>query len=163
MKFTDGQWLLQPDVKAHYAVEAHSIVANDDKLVVLAPVRAISSRGDTLGGPLLTITLSSSLPDIIRVRIAHFTGELARGPKIPLVPQTAAPVTIREDGESSSVTSGALTARVRKDSWGILFETAGRLVTTSGWRGIAYMQTPRGNHLAEQLSLGVRECVLWFR
>ena len=86
MKFTDGQWLLQPGVVAHYAGEAYSIASADDKkLVVYAPVRPIKERGDTLQGPLLTITLSAPLPDIVRVRIEHFTGGLTRGPEIPVL------------------------------------------------------------------------------
>jgi hypothetical protein len=34
MKFTDGQWLYQPGVIAHYAAEARSIASADGKLVV---------------------------------------------------------------------------------------------------------------------------------
>jgi len=48
MKFTDGQWLYQPGVIAHYAAEARSIASADGKLVVYAPVRPIKDRGDTL-------------------------------------------------------------------------------------------------------------------
>ena len=31
MKFTDGQWLLQPGVIAHYAAEAHSVASEAGK------------------------------------------------------------------------------------------------------------------------------------
>jgi len=96
MKFTDGQWLLQPGVTAHYAAEARSVAADGGELVVHAPVRPIVDRGDTLQGPLLTVTLSSPLPDIVRVRIEHFTGGLARGPQIPLVPQADVAVDISD-------------------------------------------------------------------
>ena len=160
MKFTDGQWLLQPGVTAHYATEAHSIATEGGKLVVLAPVRPIKDRGDTLQGPLLTVTLSSPLPDIIRVRIEHLTGGLARGPQIPLVVQAGIAVDANDGADSATLTAGELTARVRKVSWGITFEAGGRVLTASGWRGIAYMQTTdRGSHVVEQLSLGVGECV----
>jgi len=160
MKFTDGQWLLQPGVTAHYVAEAHSIVAEGGKLVLLAPVRPIRERGDTLQGPLLTVTLSSPLPDIVRVRIEHFTGGLARGPHIPLVPQADAVATINDGADSATLTAGELTARVKKPTGGVTFEAGGRVLTTSGLRGIGYMQTAdRGNHVVEQLSLGVGECV----
>jgi alpha-D-xyloside xylohydrolase len=159
MKFTDGQWLLQPGVEAHYAAEAHSISEEDGKLVVLAPVRPITDRGDTLKGPLLTITFSSPLPDIIHVRIAHFTGGLARGPQIPRVAQADVAASIGDSADAATITSGQLTARIKKDKWEIAFAADGRVLTTSGWRGMAYMQTARGNHIVEQLSLGVGECV----
>ena len=159
MKFTDGQWLLRPYVKAHYAVEAHSITEEGGKLVILAPTRPIRHRGDTLEGPLLTITLSSPLADIIRVRITHFTGGLTRGPQIPLVPQADAALSLEDCSEFARVTAGELSARVKKSGWELAFEAAGRVLTTSGWKGIAYMQTERGNHIVDQLSLGVGECV----
>jgi len=84
MKFTDGQWLLRPGVTAHYATEARSVTSENGRLVTEAPVRAIRDRGDTLQGPLLTVTLSSPMRDVIRVRIEHFAGDRARGPHIPI-------------------------------------------------------------------------------
>ena len=161
MKFTDGQWLLQPGVVAHYAGEAYSIASADDKkLVVYAPVRPIKERGDTLQGPLLTITLSAPLPDIVRVRIEHFTGGLTRGPEIPVLSTADLAVDICDGPGSATFTAGELTARVNKNKWSITFEAGGRVLTASGWRAMAYMQTfDWGNHVVEQLSLGVGECV----
>ncbi|MGA7881195.1 MAG: TIM-barrel domain-containing protein, partial [Terrimicrobiaceae bacterium] len=160
MKFTDGQWLLQPGVRAHYATEARSITAEDGRLVVVAPARPINDRGDTLQGPILTIILSSPLPDIVRVRIEHFTGGPLRGPQVPLVPQADTAATINHSAEGVTLTAGELTARVGKKRWAITFEAGGRVLTTSGWRGMSYMQTAdRGNHVVEQLSLGVGENV----
>ena len=159
MKFTDGQWLLLPGVSAHYAAEAHTITPTGNRLVIHAPVRPIKHRGDTLQGPLLTITFSSPLPGIIRVRIEHFTGGPVRGPFIPLVPQGDAEVTINDAADAVALTSGGLTARIKKPGWEVTFEADGRVLTRSGGRGIGYVQTPGGNHVHEQLSLGVGECV----
>ncbi len=160
MKFTDGQWLIRPGVMAHYAAEAHSIASSGDQLVIEAPVRPIKDRGETLQGPLLTITLSAPMPDVVRVRIEHFAGRLSRGPQIPLAPAAEQAVDIDHGADSATLTTGQLTVRVKKSEWGITFEAGGRVLTTSGWRGIGYMQTAdRGNHVVEQLSLGVGECV----
>ena len=69
-------------------------------------------------------------------------------------------VEIDDGADSATLRAGELTARVKKSDWGITFEAGGRVLTTSGWRGIGYMQTAdRGNHVVEQLSLGVGECV----
>ena len=65
MKFTDGQWLLQPGVAAHYATQAYAVELHDDRLVVLATTRHIKHRGDTLQGPTLTLTISSR-PSMVR-------------------------------------------------------------------------------------------------
>jgi alpha-D-xyloside xylohydrolase len=160
MKFTDGQWLLQPGVTAHYATEVRSATTQSDRLVLDVPVRPIRDRGDTLQGPLLTVTLSSPMAGVIRVRIEHFAGGLPRGPQIPLRPQESAAIEVEDGEEFATLTSGELTARVRKKPWAVFFEANGRVLTTSGWRGIAYMQfSGRGNHVVEQLSLGVGENV----
>ena len=105
MKFTDGQWLLRAGVTAHYASEAHALAVERDRLVVHAPVRPIKQRGDTLQGPSLTITVSSPLPNIARIRIQHFTGRRSVGPEIPLVPTTNAPVQIHDGAEAATANS----------------------------------------------------------
>jgi len=160
MKFTDGQWLLLPGVAAHYAAEAHTITAEGDRLVVHAPVRAIKHRGDTLQGPLLTVTLSSPMADIVRVRIEHFTGAQPRGPFIPVATDAKAAVKIEDGAESATLTAGGLTVRVKKPGWEVTFEAAGRVLTRSGWRGMGYVQAAdKRAYVHDQLSLGVGECV----
>ena len=74
MKFTDGQWLHRPGITAHHPAEAYDISEEADGLVIHAPTRPIKHRGDTLQGPLLTVTVNSPLEGAIRVRIEHFTG-----------------------------------------------------------------------------------------
>jgi len=161
MKFTDGNWLLQPGVQAHYPAEAHDITAEQDALVVHAPTRPIRHRGDTLQGPLLTIRLSSPLADVVRVRIDHFTGGIERGPLVPLVAQPPAPVTISQNPEEAILRSGELAVHVRrKDGWELTFKAGDRVVTRSSSRAIGYVQLAgQGSYVHEQLSLGVGECV----
>src|ERR1700709_2822347 len=118
MKFTDGNWLLQPGVSAHYPAEAHDITQEGDALVVHAPTRPIRHRGDTLQGPLLTIRLDSPMEDVIKVGIVHFTGAIDRGPRIPLMPIKAPAVEIAKGEGETTLRSGKLSAHVRsKDGW----------------------------------------------
>ena len=160
MKFTDGQWLLRAGVTAHYVSEAHAISVEPEKLVVHAPVRRIKHRGDTLQGPLLTVSVSSPLPNIARVRIEHFVGGHPTGPQIPLVPTGNAAVQIQDGAESATLQTGELTVRIKKPGWEISFEAGGRVLTRSGARGMAYVQTNGpASYVHEQLSLGVGECV----
>lgn len=79
MKFTDGFWQLRPGVTALYGQEAYDIqrtdaTADGPGLIVTAPTSVITRRGDTLNRPVLTVTLSSPLNGVIRVRIAHHEG-----------------------------------------------------------------------------------------
>jgi alpha-D-xyloside xylohydrolase len=161
MKFTDGNWLMQPGVQAHYPAEAHDVTSEQGSLVVHAPTRPIRHRGDTLQGPLLTISLSSPMADVIKVRVEHFTGDLARGPQIPLVPQAPAQIKITQNADEAVLASGGLSAHVkRRDGWELTFKAGDRILTRSLSRGIGYVQwLGHGNFVHEQLSLGVGECV----
>jgi alpha-D-xyloside xylohydrolase len=161
MKFTDGNWLLQPGVVAHYPAEAHDAAVNGRALVFHAPVRPIRHRGDTLQGPLLTIRIDSPMTDVIRVRIEHFTGATHTGPHIPLFPEKRPKVAIKVTEKEASLHSGGLSAHVgRKEAWGVTFKSGGRTITTSPSRGMGYIEWPgHGNFVHEQLSIGVGECV----
>ncbi|HVU16683.1 MAG TPA: alpha-xylosidase [Candidatus Didemnitutus sp.] len=161
MKFTDGAWLLQPGVQAHYPAEAHDVTREGDALVVHAPTRPIRHRGDTLQGPLLTVTFSSPIEGVIKVRIEHYTGATDRNPRIPLQAGAKPTVAIEVGAESASLASGGLSVRVkRKDGWELSFADGDRVLTRSGFRGMGYIQwAGRGNFMHEQLSLGVGECV----
>lgn len=161
MKFTDGQWLLQPGVAAHYAAEAYDIVEEGRAVVISVPTRPIKHRGDTLQGPLLTVRLSSPATDLLRVRVDHFSGALRRGPEIPLQLTQDAPIAVTHNATETVVRTGSLAAHIRKEGgWDLAFKAGERVLTRSGWKALAYVQTPaRGNHLVEQLNLGVGECV----
>jgi len=74
VKFTDGFWQTRPGVRPLFAQQAYDIVAGEHSLTVTAPTKVIQGRGDTLNRPVLTVTLSSPLPNIVGVRIEHFQG-----------------------------------------------------------------------------------------
>jgi len=161
MKFTDGNWLLQPGVTAHHPAEAHDAAVSGRGLVFHAPSRPIRHRGDTLQGPLLTIRVDSPMSDVIRVRIEHFSGTPERGPHIPLFEEKKPKVSIKVTDKEAVLKSGGLSAHVaRGGPWGLSFESAGRTLTSSGFRGMGFIEWPgHGNFVHEQLSLGVGECV----
>jgi len=161
MKFTDGQWMLQPGVGAHYAAEAYAVEAHDDKLVVLATTRPIKHRGDTLQGPTLTVTLSSPLPGVIRVSVAHFSASEPPRLHVPMPGAGRPAVQIEDTAARATLTSGALSVDVRKgEGWSLTFREGDRVLTRSDWRGLGYIQwAGKGAFVHEQLSLAVGECV----
>ena len=161
MKFTDGNWLLQPGVVAHYPAEAHDAAVNGRGLVFHAPVRPIRHRGDTLQGPLLTVRIDSPMSDVIHVRIEHFSGAADAGPHIPLFPERKPKVSIKVTEKEAILRSGGLSAHVsRGQAWGVSFQSDGRTLTSSGARAMGYIEWPgHGNFVHEQLALGVGECV----
>ena len=161
MKFTDGQWLLQPGVAAHYASETYDVQVHGDQLRVLATTRPIKHRGDTLQGPTLTLTISSPVEGAIRVQVEHFSASEAPRLHIPMVGANHPKVQIEETETAWLFTSGALTAELKKgEGWSLIFREGTRILTKSDWRSLGYIQWGRrGNHVHEQLTLSVGESV----
>jgi len=165
MKFTDGQWLLQPGVTAHYAAEAYAVQAYPDRLVVLATTRPIKHRGDTLQGPTLTVTLASPLPGVIRVSVQHFSASQAARLHVPMPGAVQPEVHIENDETRATLTSGGLSVEVRKgENYGLVFREGQRVLTRSDWRGLGYLQRNsredgNRNYVVEQLGLSVGETI----
>ncbi len=161
MKFTDGNWLLQPGVHAHHPLAVHDVAVDGAALVVRAATRLIRHRGDTLQGPLLTVRLSSPLADVIKVSIVHLSGAPDRGPHIPLEALPPVEVAISNTPELAALRAGSLQAAFRrKDGWQLTFSADGRALTRSEAKGIGYVQRDGlGGFVHEQLALGVGECV----
>ncbi len=151
MKFTDGLWHVRPGVEALYAQEAYRIETTDDRVSVLAPTKQIAHRGDVLNRPTLTVTLSSPVEGVIRVRVAHHRGaHRSRGFDLPGAGD--APVSIDTDAETTTLTSGALSARV---SAGAPFrldflDAEGAVLTSAGAKSLAHMRLQPGAPIAAE-------------
>ncbi len=165
MKFTDGQWLMQPGIAANYASEAYAVEVQDDRIVVLATSRPIKHRGDTLQGPTLTVTLSSPSEGIVRVSVEHFSASQAPRLHVPMPGAKNVPVRITETETHVTLTSGAISVDVRKgEGWQLTFREGSRILTRSDWRSLGYLQWSgdtgkKSNFVHEQLTLAVGETV----
>lgn len=146
MKFTDGQWLLQPGVSSHYATETYAVQCHADRVVVLATTRPIKHRGDTLAGPTLTLTLSSPLPGVIRVAVAHYSASEPPRLHVPMPGATHPDVQIVESGTEVTLRSGPISAVLKKgEGWRLSFrETVDGLeLTCSDWRSLGTARSSR--------------------
>lgn len=143
MKFTDGFWQLRPGVTALYAQEAYDIWSTDETadgagLVIAAPTAVIAKRGDVLNRPVLTVTLSSPLEGVVRVRIAHHEGGSWHG-GFELPGAVAGGVGVA-DAAAGTLTTGGLTARVSPGApWSLAFEVDGVRVTGGGRKSLGYL------------------------
>lgn len=159
MKFTAGYWTIRPGVTPLFAVQAHDVETDPEGVTVYAVTKRVVTRGDTLNHPLLTIRLTSPMPNVVRVQIVHHKGRRLREPHFELFPQPA-PIEVNDSEEAVSLTSGDLTARVAKgDQWRIDFMHGEKVITGSGRHGIGIADTPEGRFIHEQLNLGVGECI----
>jgi alpha-D-xyloside xylohydrolase len=158
MKFTKGAWQKREGVRALHPVELHSAEASGDSLTVLAATRPFTRRMDMIDTSLITVTCSSPMTDVIRIRIAHFLGERPRHPRFRLDAEPA-PVEVATEPDPS-LTAGALTARFRRgQDWGLEFVAGDRVLTRSGRGGIGVIEQGGGHHVHEQLGLSVGEHV----
>src|SRR6266571_4936590 len=132
MKFTDGFWMAREGVRLAWAAEVRRVTQVNGGVRLLAPVRRVRQRGDTLNGVVLTVELFSPMPDVIGVRSTHHAGGGRRGPSFELLGE-AHDALVAEHGDRIEVTSGGLTASIGKgDSWALEFRDPDGAVLTSG-------------------------------
>lgn len=161
MKFTNGYWLLKDDIKAHFPRQTHSVESDKRSVTIFAPTKPINSRGDTLDGPVLTVRLSSPGKDVLRINLTHFSGVKQTTPQFELFEDPSQDVDILNDEQKTVIRSGSLEATVLKNGqWGIHFSADGRVVTSTGFRGMGIIQKESGeNYIHEQLNLSVGETI----
>ena len=162
MKFTDGYWCIKKEMAPLYAVEYSSYRREGNDLVVYAPGKHISNRGDCLNLGLLTICLSSPMEDVIKVSVRHFEGTAYKGP-FAEVKETLPEVTIEETGEFLVYQTGKTKAVIdkRPNSWGIRFMDGERELTNTGFRNMAYIVNNKTekSYTAEALAVDVDEYI----
>ena len=66
MKFNDGFWLLKHGVKPYYALQVVNDKERSNGIELHVSTKPIRHRGDTLGGPLLTINVHSVLEQFLQ-------------------------------------------------------------------------------------------------
>lgn len=162
MKFTDGYWCIKKEMAPLYAVEYSSYRREGNDLVVYAPGKHISNRGDCLNLGLLTIRLSSPMEDVIKVSVRHFEGTAYKGP-FAEVKETLPEVTIEETEEFLVYQTGKTKAVIdkRPNSWGIRFMDGERELTNTGFRNMAYIVNNKTekSYTAEALAIDVDEYI----
>ncbi len=169
MKFTDGHWMMRPGVHPAHPVQMLDAETSGGStgaaLRIHAPTYPITHRVDLQRGPVLTLDLTSPMPDVIGVRLTHFAGEVAVPPRFELLADGTAGAVATVDDDAATLTSGGLAVRVgRGEPWQVEFTGGGRVLTTSGAKDMAIITTdgPDGteaHHMRERLVLGIGDTV----
>ena len=160
MKFTDGYWQMRPGMTPHYAAQAYDVKAEDDSLTVYAPIGPIRERGHTVNQPLLTVRYSSPMENMIRVEVVHHRGARTRQPELVLRAEASPRLSISNDEQVATLTSGELEVQVHKGMrWLVEYTAENKILTSSGWRALGFVDTSDGRYIHEQLNLAVGECV----
>jgi alpha-D-xyloside xylohydrolase len=159
MKFTDGYWQIRKGMTPHYAAQVHDLETDSASVTVYVPTKKLQGRGDTLNLPLITVRFSSPMENVIRVKIVHHKGARSVKPEFTLYEQPNN-LEIKNEENAATLTSGRLTARIHTgEDWLVEFIGGDKVLTSSGWRSVGFVDTPDGRFIHEQLSLGVGETV----
>lgn len=162
MRFTDGYWMTRPGFELLYAAEVYQVKASAAALTVLAATRPVNgNKGAALNMPALEVSITTPMEGVLCVELTHWKGAPHRGPRFDIQRQ-ALPLDIRREGDDWRAQSGALGARVRaKDGWQVDFIAEGRVLTSSGFRGMAraWDKEAGKSYMVDSLALDVGEWV----
>lgn len=157
MKFTNGYWLDKDGYDLIYPRMVYDTEKNDNSVEVYAPCATVEHRGQTLNLAMLTLNVSSPLQGVLRIRIFHHKGGLAKGPAFE-IDDAGLSLDSSETEELLDIRSGGLTARIDKKQWEMHFLHDDMPLTSSLSKAAAYIKDPTGHtFIKEELSLDVGE------
>lgn len=169
MKFSNGCWIQQEGCECFAPQQIYYSKIEHNQVTLCAPTTKIITRGDTLGGINLTLTITSPAPEVLRVQTSHFLGEKKCGPAFELQ-EKKLPLDVEETEEAITIKSGSLSLTIGKDTWKMTYRRNGEFITESSgkdlalvktnWRGLAYDKGDRQDtYIRQQLSIGVGELI----
>lgn len=159
LKFTDGYWMLRKGVEIEYPTEVRDVIVRDGTVSVYSATKFVRRKGDTLNAALLTCEISSPLPDVIRVKWYHHAGLQQKGPHFAINADANHRIAVEQHDDHVKVTSGRLTALIRKPAWALEFFYDDRRITGTGVKGAGYVRDNGKPYFREMLDLGVGEYV----
>jgi alpha-D-xyloside xylohydrolase len=118
MKFTDGYWCNKEGLTVLNPVEVNEIRKDAGSVTLFAPCRPKLTRFDTVDTAVLTINISSPLPEVLCVKAWHYKGAVKKGPQFEINKAPDVKVDICENEEEVLISSGKLSARVSKPAVG---------------------------------------------
>ncbi|KDR73473.1 hypothetical protein GALMADRAFT_251161 [Galerina marginata CBS 339.88] len=143
MKFNDGFWLLKNGVKPFFGLQVVQVTSDDKGYDLQVATRPIRHRGDTLGGPLLSVRVHSPTQGVIGVKIEHVvhgdpTTNIRLFPDDAPVPDVA----LSKDDIKYSLKTGDLTAEITENPYTITFKSPKRTLTEAGYKHQAVYDVP---------------------
>ena len=141
MKFGNGCWLQKEGCECFAPQQVYFVKTEPKKVTLCAPTGRINHRGDTLGGIVLTIEITSPMPEVLRVKTSHHLGVQKKGPDFELNIEENMDLNVTEDEEKIRIESGSLALIITKEYWSMTYERNGEVITKSSGRDLAFMKT----------------------
>jgi len=115
MKFSNGQWLSQPGTEIFSPAQFFETGRTGNSITFSASTHKIRHRGDTLGGPNLTIKISAPGKEVLRVQTFHYMGVVNHGPDFEINTDDNLQLDIKEDENSYDISSGSLRLHINRE------------------------------------------------
>ncbi len=180
MKFSDGFWLNKRGYDVNYAAQSYEITPVENGLNVYVPTQYIQNRGQTLGGPCLDITFTSTQKNVIKVSIVHYKGGLDNVPRFELNEDQGFKPEIKENENDWEIVSGDTKVVIAKGSYSVQYYYKDKRLTGGAWRSASvitesefiksarldatqdntfwdYPRNEKTTYIREQLSMNVGE------
>ena len=158
MKFTDGFWMAKPGVSVHGCAEIRHLNYCDKKFTAYITPFPVVNRGQTLSGPLLTLEITAPRQDILGIKMYHYKNTNPDTPAFKLDYDTQK-ITVTESDNDYVIRAGKMSAILTKHQFSIIYEYAGKRLTSSGFKQAAYLTTTDGPFFRERLDLEVDEYI----
>ena len=159
MKFSNGYWLLKDGITAEGCVDVRRVKINEKSVVLNVTPFKIYNRGQTLGGPLFTLTLTSPQEGIINVKFKHYenaNGDYLHKPSFVYNDENCV-LDVKNNENNITILSGDLCVEICKDPFKIVYNYKDKYLTSSNTKQLAYIKTPDGNFMREHLGVSVGE------
>jgi alpha-D-xyloside xylohydrolase len=156
MKFSNGYWLLKPGVEQFYLADVRDTVIEPTRITMFVAPFKVYNRGQTLAGPLLTLVFNAPCEGVLQISMSHYIGGAKKGPEFNINDQKQT-LSMEETETEYIIRSGQLSAHIDKNNFVIEYRYAGRFLTSSVPRGLAYLTTPDGPYCRDRLQISVGE------
>ena len=166
MKFSKGEWLMQPGVTAYNCEQIRDIRVSEDGREVR--LFAVPYREDkrSIDGPALEISISSPLKNVIRISLVHWKGYTRKLPRYQIEDRREK-LNISEIEGGVIILSGSTKLVINKrDNCSFTFFYKDRKLTNVGERYgaamLSHLTTPDGPYIRAQLQVDVGEKLYGF-
>lgn len=153
MRFSNGCWLNKDGIASFSPQEVYSIKEKNGALELYVPCKKINHRGDTLGGPVLTYTISAPMKDVFKISMVHYKGMKDLGPHYEILENDNLPLTYEKEEDELTIKNGEMRIVISEENgFHMDFYRGTKKLTTSGFRSAAYITSASGEFLNEDLS-----------
>ena len=153
MRFSNGCWLNKEGIESYSPQEIYQVCKKEKRVEVFAPSKKIKQRGDTLGGPVLTYTISAPMKDVFKVQVEHYKGINKVGPYFEIYASEEIDLEMVQSEGRVEIKNGELSLVIEdKEQWKMSFYRKGKKLTSSHSKSTAYIKNYDAEFMNEDLS-----------